>query len=91
MTERLTIDLDLRFDNVRSGLQGSMHDGVIIELKQEGHVQTLTKELLKSLRIKPMRISKYAIGTAVTDLNIKRGNFMVRVRKIEKIINKPIH
>jgi len=90
MTERLTIDLTLRFDNVRSGLSSNMGSGVIIELKQEGHVQTLTKELLKSLRIKPMRISKYAIGTAVTDPGIKRNNFLVRIRKIEKIIKTKI-
>jgi len=90
MTERLTIDLDLRFDNVRSGRSANMGSGVIIELKQEGHVPTLTKELLRTLRIKPMGISKYAIGTAVTDPSLKHNNFMLRIRKIEKIIKTKI-
>jgi len=86
MTERLTIDLNLNFENVRSGQNGAVPGCVIIELKQEGHIASKTKDFLRELRIKPMGMSKYAIGTAMTDPNIKKGNFSLRIRKIEKII-----
>ena len=89
-TERLTIDTKLRFDNLRNGLNSTLHDAVIIELKQDGRATSQMKNILLDLRIKPLRVSKYCIGITLTDTQTKRNRFKPKVRAIEKIINRQI-
>lgn len=89
-TERLTIDTKLSFKNFRSGLETSLRDAVIIELKQDGRAFSPMKGILLNHRVKPMRVSKYCIAVTLTDPNVKPGRFKVKVRRIEKIINKKI-
>lgn len=85
-TERLTIDMELNFENARTGLSASLPDAVIIELKQDGLCWSPMREILAELRVKPLRVSKYCIGTALTDPEIKKSRFLLKIRKIEKII-----
>lgn len=89
-TERLTIDMNLRFKNVRTGLEADLGDGVIIELKQDGRAESQMKRILLDCRVKPLRISKYCIGTTLTDPGAKSNRFKVKIRKIEKIIHTKI-
>ena len=90
-TERLTIDTAVRFENFRTGHSNDLQDAVIIELKQDGRAESTMKGILLDHRVKPLRISKYCIGTALTDSNIKHNRFKEKVRAIEKIINKKLN
>ena len=87
MTERLTIDTCLCFKNTRNGGEASLRNGVIIELKQDGHAPSQMKDILLSHRIKPIRVSKYCIGVTLTDRNVKSNRFKLKIRKIEKQIH----
>lgn len=89
-TERLTIDTRLHFKNYRTGMTTSLEDAVIIELKQDGHAASQMKSILLDNRVKPVRISKYCIAETLTDPSVKSNRFKVKVRTIEKTINKKI-
>ena len=84
-TERLTIDMDLVWDNVVSGESKSFSDLVIIELKRDGNVPSPMTKIMLDLRIHPLKISKYCIGTALTTPKIKKNRFKSKIRKIEKL------
>jgi len=36
--------------------------------------------------VKPLKISKYCIGSALTTPDIKRNRFKAKIRKIEKLL-----
>lgn len=84
-TERLTIDLNLRFDNVVTQQAIELPRLMIIELKQDGYAHSDMKEILQTLRIKPTKISKYCMGMALTNSLVKRNRFKTKIRKIKKI------
>lgn len=90
MTERLTIDTCLVFKNFRTGIEASLKDAVIIELKQDGRAASRMKGILLERRVKPVRVSKYCIAVTLTEPEVKSGRFKVKVRRIEKTINKKI-
>lgn len=85
MTERLTIDCNLVFNNFISGTSASMDSLIIMELKQDGRARSLLKEVLFNLRIKPYKISKYCIGTAMTRPEVKQNRFKSKIRRINKL------
>ena len=84
-TERLTIDSDIRFVNRHTGLSAAVPDLVIIELKQDGNVPSFFKKVLLDLRIKPKRISKYCLGTVLTNPDVKANRFKIKLRYINKL------
>jgi len=86
MTERLTIDMDLVWDNVVSGEKKTFSDLIIIELKRDGNVPSRMTHIMLGLRIHPLKISKYCIGTALTTPDIKKNRFKPKIRKIEKLL-----
>ena len=86
-TERLTIDLDLVWDNVVSGEKKTFEDLVIIELKRDGNVPSKMTHIMLDLRIHPLKISKYCIGTALTTPGIKKNRFKKKIRSNEKLLN----
>ena len=90
LTERITIDTDLRFKNFRSGLGTDLADAVIIELKQDGRAASPMKGILLDHRVKPARLSKYCIAVTLTDPSARAGRFKEKVRLIEKTIHKPL-
>ena len=90
MTERLTIDTCVCFRNLRSGIEASLKDAVIIELKQDGRAPSEMKGILLRHRIHPLRVSKYCIGVSLTDPGVIPGRFKEKIRGIEKIIDKKI-
>ena len=89
-TERLTIDTSLRFINHDTSLTADLGSAVIIELKQDGRAESEMKRILLDCRVKPVRISKYCIGTTVTNPSAKSNRFKVKVRKIEKTTGEKI-
>jgi hypothetical protein len=44
-------------------------------------------DIMLSLRIKPLKISKYCIGTALTTPGLKRNRFKKKIRSIVKLLN----
>ena len=87
MTERITIDSCVNFNNIRTGRKASLPGGVVIELKQDGRAASRMKQILLDRRVKPLRVSKYCIGIALTDPAVKSGRFKLKIRMIEKQIN----
>jgi len=85
-TERLTIDINLEFDNQRTGNRHSLPGMVIIELKQEVSSFSRTHILLASLHIHPVKVSKYCIGSVMTDPGIKYNRFKPKISRINKLI-----
>ena len=85
-TERLTIDMDVNWENVISGEKKTFPDLVIVELKRDGNVPSAMAHILLEQRIKPLKISKYCIGTALTTPGLKRNRFKAKIRKIDKML-----
>ena len=86
-TERLTIDMDLVWDNVVSGEVMSYPELVIVELKRDGNVPSKMTHIMLDHRIHPLKISKYCIGTALTTPNIKKNRFKAKILRIVKLLN----
>lgn len=86
-TERLTIDFDVQFVNFETGKTASVGPLVIIELKRDGNVFSPILPLLRELRIKPSGFSKYAIGSCITNTQLKRNLFKTRLVKLGKLAN----
>lgn len=84
-TERLTIDCNLRFENLRNGNTASMVPLAVMELKQDGRAHSLLKDVLFELRIRPFKVSKYCIGTCMTQPEVKQNRFKKKIRRIEKL------
>jgi len=88
MTERSTLDFEVRFNNPRRGTSADMGDLVIIEVKQDGNLPSKLRDILLKYRIKPLRVSKYCIGTALTDDSIKSCRFKQKMILINKMKNR---
>lgn len=86
LTERITIDLDLEYCDLRNTKSAKVEGMSIVEIKQDGNIASTAKEILLGLRVKPMRISKYCLGTALTVEGIKRNRMLQKIRDIEKCI-----
>ena len=84
LTERLTIDLQLEYEDVRSGCGASVERMAIVELKQDGRVVSPMRGILLDMRVAPLRVSKYCLGTALTVEGIKKNRFKLKLRNIEK-------
>lgn len=85
MTERLTIDLDLKFRNEQTGIETEMGPLVIIEVKRDGLTHSPVLDLLKQLRIKESGFSKYCIGMALTNPGLKQNRFKERLRYVSRL------
>lgn len=98
MTERLTIDFNLHFTNVRAAGGDGRSEGpgaangtaaldglVIIELKQDALAPSPMKRILGQMRIKPFKVSKYCIGEALTNPYVKHNRFKAKLRAIDKM------
>ncbi len=82
--ERVTIDLLINFK--RGTAERSLNELVIAEVKQQ-HVSSLSvwKKLMQANRIFPTRISKYCLGTLLTNPGIKYNRFKPKLTVLKKI------
>lgn len=85
--ERLTIDIALGFSNERTEFFNSIPNLVIIELKQKEKGISKARELLSSLQITPFNISKYCLGSVMTNPAVKHNRFKPKVLRINKLIS----
>jgi len=84
MKERLTIDYDLIFEF--EGHQMGLPNVVIAELKQERiNRNSPFAEMAKKLKIRDSRISKYCIGSALLNEDLKHNRFKAKILNLKKI------
>jgi hypothetical protein len=89
LNERVTIDMDLNFNY--NGNAQALDRTVIIELKRDGNAgHSHLINALNHFRVFPQGFSKYCIGRAMVENNLKRNNFKERIIKINKINNGDI-
>ncbi len=88
MTERLTIDTDLCFSNLDDGQTVQLPHIVIIELKRDGMLYSPIRQVLHQLRVHPTSISKYCIGSALTNPALKQNRLKSKIRLIQSLTNK---
>ena len=86
-TERLTIDQQLCFHNLISGVNKQMDNLVIIELKRDGLIYSPILHMLRQLRIHPHGFSKYSIGSALTNPQLQVNRFKCKLIEIGKLVN----
>ena len=89
MSERVTIDTGIRFQNRATGIDADISRLMVIEVKHEvGAPISDIERALHTMHILPRRMSKYCIGTALTDHTVKHNRFKPKLLFINKMINK---
>lgn len=86
MSERVTIDSDIRFHNRATGNDSDISRLLVIEVKHEvGAPMSAIERALHEMHILPRRMSKYCIGTALTNPSVKHNRFKPKLLFIDKI------
>ena len=86
MSERVTIDRGIAFRNRATGVDADIARLLVVEVKHEaGAPASAIERALHEMHILPRRISKYCIGTALTDAAAKQGRFKEKLLYIKKI------
>lgn len=86
MSERVTIDRGICFHNRATGIDADISRLLVIEVKHEvGAPASDIKRALHELHILPRRMSKYCIGTALTDPSAKSNRFKEKLLYIKKV------
>ena len=87
-TERVTIDTELKFHNLKTGNNADLTGLVIIELKRDGLQPSPILGMLRELRIMPCGFSKYCMGSALTNPSLKRNNFKERLHMVDRLLSR---
>ena len=87
MSERITIDRNIQFHNRHTGLDADISRLLVIEVKHEiGAPTSSIEQALHAMHILPRGMSKYCIGTALTDPTAKYNRFKPKLIYINKIV-----
>ena len=82
-TERVTVDMAPQFQNAENEI--TLSNLVVIEIKQsKSSDPAMITKVLQSLKIRKQGFSKYCVGRALLEENIKKNNFkplLLRIRK----------
>lgn len=85
--ERVTLDVNLSYKNEEKEMQ--LPELIIAEVKQgRSSSNSPFLQLMKHHHIRPGSISKYCLGVALLQEGIKKNNFKMKLRAVEKI-HKP--
>lgn len=90
MTERLTIDTDLWFHNVKTDMICSLDGLVIVELKRDGRVASPVQDMMRRLHIHPNGFSKYCIGMALTNHELRQNRLKPKLRMTSHLCHQTI-
>lgn len=86
MTERITIDTNLEFNNLKTGISTSMPNIGIIEWKRDGRrCHSPLGDILKRLGIHATGFSKYCVGMAVTNPSLRQNRLKQKLRMIDRL------
>ena len=88
MTERLTIDFDIEYNNFETLNRACSNRLVIIELKRDGMACSPVRNALTQMHIHPKGYSKYVIGSFMTNPNLKRNLIKRKWVYINKLSNQ---
>lgn len=89
-TERVTLDTGLHFHSLRSGKRLDLPGLAVIEAKTARKAGgSAIMAALKAAGVKPMRLSKYCTGMALTD-TVKRNQFKPKLMHIERLLGRPL-
>lgn len=84
--ERLTIDFNLAFEQFGKVSTTAVDHLVIAEVKQEKvNVNSDFIKTVKKRHIRTSGMSKYCVGTAMLNKDVKSNNFKERILKIKKL------
>jgi VTC domain len=87
-TERITLDYNLWFSSTISEKTIEVPGVAIAEIKYGDHLAgSRFHAALRGAKISPQRISKYCIGMAILNPDLKQNLFKEKVRKLRKINN----
>lgn len=89
-TERVTMDVGLRFRKVGIEKYTMVDNLVIVEMKQDGAARSYFRQYLNELSILPKGMSKYCLGMILTDEDIKTNRFKKKIRYINKLTKNNI-
>jgi len=85
--ERLTIDLDLTFDN---GKEARVLGGLVVaEVKQGGKQPSAFLMSMRERQIKPLSISKYCMAVSMLDYQVRRNLFKPTHRHLHRMQENP--
>ncbi len=85
-TERITLDYQLRFSGNGSGVELALPGISIAEIKFASHLSgSPFHYALRQSKITPRRFSKYAIGMALVNPELKQNRFKEKVLRVHKI------
>ena len=87
-TERVTIDTGLQFHNFVTGIDNSLEQTVIVELKRDGNHRSPLMAILRDLHIQPHGFSKYCMGTVLSNHDVKKNRMKPKLRYVEHLINQ---
>ena len=88
LTERSTIDLELSYEDARTGNKAHIKRMAIVEIKQDGNTASELKLMLRDMHIAPLKVSKYCLGTTLTVEGIKHNRFKAKIQQINKRLNR---
>lgn len=81
LAQRLTIDLNLQFDSL--GKQHCLSNLVVVEVKGlRLSNQSDATIIMRDMKLKPLSISKYALGMALNYDDLKKNNYKETLRSI---------
>lgn len=83
-TERITIDMNISFENHRMMNSTSLPDLVVVELKRDGLQHSTLQDWMTDNRIHKAGFSKYAYGQILTDPTIPLKSMKPKVRRLLK-------
>jgi hypothetical protein len=85
-TERVTLDYGLQFAIRETDVEMELPGVAVAEIKYEDQLSgSAFHAAMRSMRIKPSRFSKYAIGMALLNAELKQNRFKSRVRQVTQI------
>jgi hypothetical protein len=88
MSERITIDYKLKFTDLKYHKQIAENNLCIVEIKRDyGSNKSAFLTTLNEMKIYPGGFSKYAIGLAMLNPEIKKNLFKQKIRELEKLQN----
>jgi hypothetical protein len=88
MTERITIDTNVTFTDLQSDKEVTMYNLGIIEIKQSGNNTSIIKNILHDMHVQQASISKYCVGSVLTNPALKHNRFKPKIRQIAQLQNK---
>lgn len=84
-TERMTIDLDLRFQNDGSNQIAELPNIAIIEVKKTPDSNSPALDFFSRMHLKQSSLSKYCIGVALTEDAVKKNKLKSKIIMLNKI------